>query len=286
MHTWGKLNISGELRVLSLPCHYDFQSLRLTPAQVRERLRVFGRRNVVAFQTRNPLHRAHEELTKRAARKVQGTVLLHPVAGVTKPGDIDHYTRVRSYRALLEGYYKPNQAMLALLPLAMRMAGPREAVWHAIIRRNYGANHFIVGRDHASPGKNSLGEPFYGPYEAQDLFAEHSEEIGVKPVPSTELVYLPDERRYEQISEVSNDRRVLSLSGSMIRENLESGLTLPKWFTRPEVAAILAQAHPPKHRQGFCLWFTGLSAAGKSTISEILTVLFLEHGRQVLLVLT
>ena len=283
MHSWGKLNISGELRVLSLPCHYDFQNLRLTPAQVRERLGALGRRNVVAFQTRNPLHRAHEELTKRAARKINGTVLLHPVAGITKPGDIDHYTRVRSYRALLERHYNPKRAMLALLPLAMRMAGPREALWHAIIRRNFGANHFIVGRDHASPGNDSKGQPFYRSYAAQDLLTGYSEEIGVQPVPFTELVYLPDEGRYEEISEVSNGKRTVSLSGSMVRENLQNGLSLPKWFTRPEVAAILAQAHPPKHQQGFCLWFTGLSAAGKSTIGEILTILFLEHGRQVTL---
>ena len=283
MHSWGDLNISGELQLLSLPCHYDFQSLRLTPAQVRERLRNLGRRNVVAFQTRNPLHRAHEELTKRAARKINGTVLLHPVAGVTKPGDIDHYTRVRSYLALVERYYNPNRAMLALLPLAMRMAGPREALWHAIIRRNYGANHFIVGRDHASPGSDSKGKPFYAPYAAQELLTQYSKEIGVEPVPFTEVVYVPDEGRYREISEVSKGKRTESLSGSAVKENLQNGSTLPKWFTRPEVAAILAQAHPPRHQQGCCLWFTGLSAAGKSTIAEILTILFLERGRQVTL---
>ena len=164
----------------------------------------------------------------------------------------------------------------------MRMAGPREAIWHAIIRRNFGANHFIVGRDHASPGKDSTGRPFYAPYAAQELLTDCASEIGVEPIPFSELVYLPDEGRYEQITE-ANGKRTVSLSGSMVRENLQNGSTLPKWFTRPEVAAILAQAHPPKHQQGFCLWFTGLSAAGKSTIAEILTILFLEHGRQVTL---
>ena len=284
MHSWGKLNISGELKVLALPNHYDFQRLRLTPAQVRESLSTLGYRNVVAFQTRNPLHRAHEELTKRAAMQINGALLLHPVAGVTKPGDIDHYTRVRSYRALFERHYNRSRAVLALLPLAMRLAGPREAVWHAIIRRNFGANHLIVGRDHASPGKDSKGQPFYGPYDAQELLGRYSSEIEVQPLPFTELVYLPDEDRYEQVTDVPNGQRTISLSGTTVRENyLQNGLSLPKWFTRPEVAAILAQAHPPKHQQGFCLWFTGLSAAGKSTIAEILTTLLLEQGRQVTL---
>lgn len=282
MHSWGRLNISGELRVLALPQHYDFQCLRLTPAQVRGRLTALGHRNVVAFQTRNPLHRAHEELTKRAARKINGALLLHPVAGITKPGDIDHYTRVRSYRALFERHYNSRRAVLALLPLAMRMAGPREAVWHAIIRRNFGANHLIIGRDHASPGKDSKGQPFYEPYAAQELLTRYSSEIGVQPVPFTELVYLPDQDRYEEITQVPNGQRTISLSGTMVREDyLQNGLSLPRWFTRPQVAAILSQAHPPKHQQGFCLWFTGLSAAGKSTIAEILTTLLLEHGRQV-----
>jgi sulfate adenylyltransferase len=281
MHSWGRLNVSGEIRVLALPRHYDFQRLRLTPAQVREKLSRLGYPNVVAFQTRNPLHRAHEELTKRAARQVKGALLLHPVAGITKPGDIDHYTRVRSYRALFERHYNPRRTVLALLPLAMRMAGPREAVWHAIIRRNFAANHLIVGRDHASPGKDSRGQPFYGPYAAQELLTHYSGEVGVRVIPFTELVYLPDEDRYEQITHVPNGKRTVTLSGTMVRENyLQNGLSLPRWFTRPEVAAVLAQAHPPKHQQGFCIWFTGLSAAGKSTIAEVLTTLLLEHGRQ------
>jgi sulfate adenylyltransferase len=282
MHSWGSVKISGPIKVLALPRHYDFQCLRLTPAQIRERLAALGRKNVVAFQTRNPLHRAHEELTKRAAREINGALLLHPVGGITKPGDIDHYTRVRSYRALFERHYNRRRAVLALLPLAMRMAGPREALWHAIIRRNFGANHLIVGRDHASPGKDSKGQPFYEPYEAQELLSRYSPEIGVQPMPFTELVYLPDEDRYEEISRVPNGQRTISISGTVVRENyLQNGLSLPRWFTRPQVAAILSQAHPPRHQQGFCLWFTGFSAAGKSTIAEILTTLLLEHGRQV-----
>ncbi len=282
MHSWGKLNISGELKVFALPRHYDFQNIRLTPAQVRERLGTLGHRNVVAFQTRNPLHRAHEEITARAASQIDGTILLHPVVGMTRPGDVDHYTRVRSYKVLAERYYDPRRTVLALLPLAMRMAGPREAVWHGIIRRNFGANHFIVGRDHASPGVDSNNMPFYGPYAAQELFAKYSGEIGVKMVPFPELVYLPDEERFEDATRVPQGRPIASLSGTAVREDyLGRGRSLPQWFTRSEVAQVLAQAHPPQHRQGFCIWFTGLSAAGKSTTAEILTVLLLEHGRQV-----
>jgi sulfate adenylyltransferase len=282
MNSWGELCVSGALRVLDLPRHYDFKPLRMTPSQVRERLSALGRPNVVAFQTRNPLHRAHEELTRRAAREVDGTLLLHPVVGLTKPGDIDHFTRVRSYKVLAERYYDPQRMMLALLPLAMRMAGPREALWHACIRRNFGANHLIVGRGHASPGVDSHGTPFYGPYDAQELVARHAAEMGVKPMPFSELLYLPEEDRYEESSRIAAGRRTASISGTQVREQyLQRGRSLPRWFTRPEVASILAGAHPPLHRQGFCVWLTGLSGAGKSTIADILTVRLLEHGRRV-----
>ncbi|MBN1317464.1 MAG: bifunctional sulfate adenylyltransferase/adenylylsulfate kinase [Anaerolineales bacterium] len=282
MHRWGKLNISGRLRVLNLPSHYDFQDLRLTPAQTRERLETFGFANVVAFQTRNPLHRVHEELTKRAADEVGGVLLLHPVVGMTKPGDVDHFTRVRTYKALACNYYDSNRILLGLLPLAMRLAGPREALWHMIIRRNYGANHLIVGRDHAGPGNDSTGKPFYGPYDAQELAEKHSEELGVKVVPFRMLVYLPDEERYEEINKVPSGARTASISGTQVRdEYLNNGLALPEWFTRREVAAILAESYPPRHKQGFCIWFTGLSGAGKSTTAEILTTLLQENGRQV-----
>jgi sulfate adenylyltransferase len=282
MQRWGKQNISGRLRVLQLPRHHDFGELRMTPTQTRRQLAALGRANVVAFQTRNPLHRAHEELTKRAAQAIDGTLLLHPAVGMTKPGDVDHFTRVRTYKALAERHYDPGHILLSLLPLAMRIAGPREALWHALIRRNYGANHLIVGRDHASPGKDSAGNPFYGPYDAQELVASYSEELGVTPLPFNELVYLPDEGRYEEITRVPNGARTASISGTQVREQfLNNGHTLPSWFTRPEVAEILAESYPPRHRQGACLWFTGLSGAGKSTTAEILTMLLLERGRQV-----
>jgi sulfate adenylyltransferase len=284
MNRWGKLNISGDLKVLQLPRHYDFRNLRLTPTQTRERLERFGRANVVAFQTRNPLHRVHEEMTKQAIKELDGVLLLHPAVGMTKPGDIDHYTRVRTYKALAQHYYDTNRIVLSLLPLAMRMAGPREAVWHAIIRRNYGANHLIVGRDHASPGLDSNGKPFYEPYGAQELVEQFSQEIGVGMIPFQELVYLPDEKKYEQISDVSSRQRVFVISGTEAREQyLGKGRKLPDWFTRPEVSEILSEAYPPKYREGACVWFTGLSGAGKSTTAEVLTAKLLEYGRRVTL---
>ena len=281
---WGRFNISGRLRVLEVPRHYDFRELRLTPAETRARLEEFGYGGVVAFQTRNPLHRVHEELTKRAAEKVNGVLLLHPVVGMTKPGDVDHYTRVRTYRALADHYYDSNRILLSLLPLAMRLGGPREALWHAIIRRNHGANHLIVGRDHASPGVDSEGKPFYGPYDAQELVERHSDELGVSVVPFQELVYLPEEKRYEEVSKIPSRAVTASISGTQIREEyLNNGRKLPDWFTRPEVAEILADTYPPRHRQGACVWLTGLSGAGKSTTAEVLTVLLMERGRQVTL---
>lgn len=282
MSRWGRLNAAGKLRVLQLPRHYDFRELRRTPAETREALAEKGRSNVVAFQTRNPLHRAHEELTKRATEAVDGVLLLHPVVGMTKPGDVDHFTRVRTYKALAQNHYDPDRIVLSLLPLAMRMAGPREALWHAIIRRNHGVNHFIVGRDHAGPGKDSAGNPFYGPYDAQELVRQHEEEIGVKMVPFSELVYLPDEDRYEETSKLQPGVKTANISGTQVREEyLGKGVLLPSWFTRPETAEILAEAYPPRHRQGLCIWLTGLSGAGKSTTAAVLSVLLLEAGRQV-----
>src|SRR5262245_22669156 len=282
MQGWGEMALSGRLRIVALPVRHDFRELRLTPGETRARLTGLGATNVVAFQTRNPLHRAHEELTKRAADAVGGVLLLHPVVGMTKPGDVDYYTRVRSYKVLVERYYEAGRVLLALLPLAMRMAGPREALWHALIRRNYGASHFIVGRDHASPGLDSAGKPFYGPYDAQELVARFQEELGISMLPFGEMMYLPDEDRYEGVSRIPPTARTASISGTQVREEfLNAGKKLPAWFTRPEVAQILMESYPPRHRQGVCVWFTGLSGAGKSTTAEVLTTLVLERGRQV-----
>jgi sulfate adenylyltransferase len=280
MATWGSWYLSGPLMVVNPPAHTSFRALRRTPAEVRARLAAMGRPNIVAFQTRNPIHRAHEELTKRAMATIDGALLIHPVVGLTKPGDVDYYTRVRCYATLVEHYYDPDRTLLSLLPLAMRMGGPREALWHAIIRRNFGANHFIVGRDHAGPGKDSTGTPFYGPYDAQQLVMRHADEIGVRAVPFHEMVYLPDEDRYEE-AEKADGARTLAISGTQVRNDyLAQGRPLPEWFTRPEVAAILAEVSTPKHRQGVCVWLTGLSGAGKSTIAELLSVLLMERGRQ------
>jgi sulfate adenylyltransferase len=282
MHRWGTRNISGRLEVLRLPAHFDFRELRLTPAQTRNRLQASGFENVVAFQTRNPLHRAHEEMTKRAIEEVNGILLLHPVVGMTKPGDIDHFTRVRTYKALAGNYYDSDRILLSLLPLAMRLAGPREAIWHALIRRNYGANHMIIGRDHASPGNDSKGKPFYEPYAAQELVQKLEPELGVRVVPFGEFVYLPEEDRYEDTRALTGQATAVRISGTQGREWYRDGnRQLPSWFARPEVADLIAQTYPPRHKQGFCVWFTGLSAAGKSTTAEILTALLQECGRQV-----
>lgn len=278
---WGRYNLAGPLRVLSLPVYHDFSDLRLTPEQVRKRLAALGRPNVVAFQTRNPIHHAHEIMTQRAIEATDGTLLLHPVVGMTKEGDIDHYTRVRTYKAVAETAYPADKVVLSLLPLAMRMAGPREAVWHAIIRRNYGASHLIVGRDHASPGLDSNGRPFYHPLAAQELARKFAGETGVGVIAFQEFAYLPDEGRYEERVYITPNSRTLSLSGTQIRDDyLGRGVELPDWFTRREVASILSATHPPRHRQGACVWFTGLSGSGKSTTAEILVTLLLEAGRQ------
>src|SRR5215204_2577233 len=279
---WGKFNISGGLRVLNLPKHFDFQDLRLSPFEVREKLSKFHNSSVVAFQTRNPIHRAHEEMTRRAAEITNGTLLIQPTVGLTKPGDVDYFTRVRTYRTLVKKYYDADRTLLALLPLAMRLAGPREALWHALIRRNYGANHFIVGRDHASPGTDSNGAPFYPPEAARAMVEKFSEEIGVTVIAFDEMLFLPGEHRFEEKGKIPKTAKTIALSGTQIREDfLYRGKLLPEWFTRRETAEILAESYPPRRRQGVCLWFTGLSGAGKSTTAEILTKLLTEHGRRV-----
>lgn len=269
--------VSGTLEGLQLPVHYDYRELRRTPVQLRSEFAAMGWRKVVAFQTRNPLHRAHLELTLRAAKEVEANLLVHPVVGLTKPGDVDHYTRVRCYQAIMPGY-PPRMAILSLLPLAMRMGGPREAVWHAIIRKNYGAGHLIVGRDHAGPGNGSNGRPFYEPYEAQDLLRRHQQELGVTMVPFSQMVYLEDRDEYVPDNEVPAGSRVLSISGTDLRRRLNEGLELPGWFTPPSVATELRRSYPPRSKQGLAVFFTGLSGSGKSTIANVLLVKLLELG--------
>jgi sulfate adenylyltransferase len=269
--------VGGRLEGVQLPVHYDFRELRPTPAELRQEFDRLGWRRIVAFQTRNPMHRAHHELTLRAAKDVEANLLIHPVVGLTKPGDLDHYTRVHCYEKIL-AHYPQHTVKLALLPLAMRMGGPREALWHAIIRKNYGCTHLIVGRDHAGPGQDSAGKPFYGPYDAQELLSEHQTELGVTMVPFKMVAYVKEQDAYIPQDEVAEGVRVLSISGTELRKRLAEGREIPEWFSFPEVAAELRRRHPPRHRQGFTVFFTGLSGSGKSTVANALLVKLLEMG--------
>lgn len=273
----GAVYVGGELIGIEEPPHYDFTTLRHSPAALRALFQQRGWRRIVAFQTRNPMHRAHQELTFRAAKQVQANLLLHPVVGMTKSGDIDHFTRVRCYEHLLDTY--PEQTtMLSLLPLAMRMAGPREALWHAIIRKNYGATHFIVGRDHAGPGKDRSGKPFYGPYDAQALVEQHQAELGVVMVPFQQLVYVPELDQYLPQDEVPPHHTTLDISGTELRRRLHEGTEIPAWFSFPRIVQELRRSYPPRTKQGFTVFMTGLSGAGKSTIANALQIKLMELG--------
>src|SRR5437763_5748607 len=269
--------VAGRLEAIQLPVHYDFRRLRLTPAELRAEFDRLGWRQVVAFQTRNPMHRAHLELTMRAGKEVEANLLIQPSVGMTKPGDVDHYTRVRCYEALM-GRYPRSTAMLSLLPLSMRMGGPREAVFHAIIRKNYGCSHLVVGRDHAGPGSDSSGKPFYGPYDAQELLQKHEDELGVAMVPFRMLVYVANLDAYYPEDEVPEGKRALNISGTELRARLAEGRDIPEWFTFPEVATELRRSYPPRKLQGFTVLFSGLSGSGKSTIANALMSKFLEMG--------
>lgn len=277
MHTANPVYIGGRVHGIEPPTYYDFKLLRDAPSELRGRFRKLGWRKIVAFQTRNPLHRGHQELTFRAARDAEANLLIQPVVGMTKPGDIDHFTRVRCYEHVLEQY--PDQTtQLSLLNLAMRMGGPRETLWHAIIRKNYGCTHFIVGRDHAGPGNDRDGNPFYGPYEAQDLFKEYEAELDIAMVPFKMMVYVENKAEYLPADETESTDRVLNLSGTEFRRRLTEGLEIPDWFSFPKVVEELRRAHPPKHERGFTLFFTGLSGSGKSTVANALMVKLLEDG--------
>ncbi|MGD8711142.1 MAG: bifunctional sulfate adenylyltransferase/adenylylsulfate kinase, partial [Ectothiorhodospiraceae bacterium] len=270
--------LGGRLTGVTEPVHYDFTHLRFSPRQLRERFAKAGWRKVVAFQTRNPMHRAHVELTFRAAKQAEANLLIQPVVGMTKPGDVDHYSRVRCYEHVLKKY--PEQTTsLSLLPLAMRMGGPREAVWHALIRKNHGCTHFIIGRDHAGPGKNSAGEDFYGPYDAQDLVEQHKDEIGITVVPFQMMVYVKERAEYAPIDEVDESKEtVLNISGTEFRRRMREGLDIPDWFGYPEVVDELRKTYPPKSLQGLTVFFTGLSGSGKSTIANAVMAKLMEIG--------
>jgi len=273
----GKVYLGGPVIGIQQPVHYDFKARRDTPNELRALFRKLGWRKIVAFQTRNPLHRAHQELTFRAAREAQANLLIHPVVGMTKPGDVDHFTRVRCYEAVLDQYPAQTTA-LSLLNLAMRMAGPREAVWHGLIRKNHGCTHMIVGRDHAGPGKNSAGTDFYDPYAAQVLFAQHAEEIGIVMVDFKHMVYVSEKAQYYPANEVPEGSSVLDISGTELRRRLREGLDIPEWFSFPQVVSELRKTSPARSKQGFTVFFTGLSGSGKSTIANALMVKLMEMG--------
>jgi len=273
----GKTYLGGPITGIQPPVHYDFRKRRNTPNELRAYFRKVGWQRVVGFQTRNPLHRAHQELTFRAARETQANLLIHPVVGLTKPGDIDHFTRVRCYEAVLD-QYPGSTTSLSLLNLAMRMAGPREAVWHGLIRANHGCTHFIVGRDHAGPGKNSQGKDFYGPYCAQDLFHDYEAEMGIKMVDFKHMAYVKERAQYEPANEVEKGTTVLNISGTELRRRLFEGLDIPEWFSFPAVVAELRRTRPPRAKQGFTVFFTGFSGSGKSTIANALMIKLMELG--------
>lgn len=271
--------VGGSIEGIHNPKHYDYPELRHTPFQLREFFNKSGWSNIIAFQTRNPMHRAHVELTKRALNENNAKLLIHPAVGLTKPGDVNHYTRVRCYKNILSKYDNDMTA-LSLLPLAMRMAGPREALWHTIIRKNYGCNYFIVGRDHASPGLNRDNKPFYGPYDAQEILNEHSKELGMNIVPFKQLVYVKEKKSFMAIDEVPKDCTSLSVSGTELRDMLDKGKTIPEWFSYPEVVEELQQQRPALSKRGFTIFFTGLSGSGKSTLANGVLVKLLEDGRR------
>jgi sulfate adenylyltransferase len=273
----GPVYLGGPIKGLQAPVHYDFKARRDTPNELRAYFKKLGWYKVVAFQTRNPLHRAHQELTFRAAKEAQANLLIHPVVGMTKPGDVDHFTRVRCYEAVLDQYPASTTSM-SLLNLAMRMAGPREAVWHGLIRKNHGVTHFIVGRDHAGPGKNSQGKDFYGPYDAQELFKAHEEEIGVTMVDFKHMVYVQEKAQYFPANEVPEGDTILDISGTELRRRLREGLDIPEWFSFPQVVSELRRTSPARNKQGFTVFFTGLSGSGKSTIANALMVKLMEMG--------
>lgn len=273
----GPVYLGGRLSGVEPANHYDFKHLRLGPQELRDRFEKMGWRRVVAFQARKPMHRAHMELTHRAAQETEANLLVHPVVGMTAPGDIDHFTRVRCYEHILE-HYPEQTTVLSLLPLAMRLAGPREALWHAIIRKNYGCTHLIVGRNHASPPAAADGEEFYGPYEAQELFRQHQEELDISMVPFQQMVYVEGRAQYTPIDEVGDDEKPLQISAAELQRRLAEDLPVPDWFSYPSVIEELRKTRPPRHECGFTVFFTGLSGSGKSTIANALMVKLMELG--------
>ncbi|MBT8420610.1 MAG: bifunctional sulfate adenylyltransferase/adenylylsulfate kinase [Gammaproteobacteria bacterium] len=275
----GDYYVGGRLTGIQLPMHSDYEELRHTPAELRRSFAKLGWRRIVGFHTSQPMHRLQWEVTMHAAKTAQAHLLLHPVVGISRPGDLVYHARAKCYQAILQ-YYPHGLGMLSLLPLAMRMAGPREALWHALIRKNYGCTHFIVGNDHGGPWQTAEAMPaFYPRYAAQELVAEYQQEIGIEAVPLKRLCYAPKQNRFIEREETDGtDEPCIRLSAREVAEHLSRGEELPDWFTWPQVLDALRAAHLPRSRQGITLFFTGLSGSGKSTLARIMYGKFIEQG--------
>jgi sulfate adenylyltransferase len=277
MNRGGAVYLGGRLRGVEPQHHYDFKRFRESPADLRARFKRLDWRKVVAFHTRKPMHRAEQELTSRAARDCEANLLIHPVLGANGPGDADRFTRMRCYEHLL-AHYPEQTTALSALNLASRLAGPREALWHGIVRKNYGCTHFIVGRDHAAPDPVPGKAPHYAPEAAQELFAQHQEELDITMMPAQDMAYVEDRAQFMPLDEIPPGLTARRLSDEEIRRRLDAGLEIPEWYSYPELVAEIEKSNPPRHRQGFVVFFTGLSGAGKSTVANALMVKLLENG--------
>ncbi len=284
LHQSNAVYVGGKIEAVRASQHHTYSGLRHTPQELRAEFERRGWSRVVAFQTRNPMHRAHVELTRRAAIEADANLLIHPVVGLTRPGDVEYHTRVRCYRSVIDGY-PDSSATLSLLQLAMRMGGPREAVWHAIVRKNYGCTHFIVGRDHAGPGNDSDGNPYYGPYDAQEMVEEYHGELGIEVVTFQEVVYEATTDSYMTREELPEGAEVMNLSGTELRDRLQSGAEIPEWFSYPDVITELRKSYPPLEQRGFNVFIVGLPGSGKSTLATVVQEQLLEDGTRPVAVL-
>ena len=278
--------ISGTLEGIQLPVHFEFQTLWDTPEELRALFAKMGWRKVVAFQTSKPMHRLQRDITLQAAKEIGGHILLHPTVGMTKPGDLHYYARVHCYQAIRR-HFPHNLAALSLLPLAMRMAGPRESLWHAIVHQNHGCSHLIVGPKHAYPppprsngnGGANPGEGFYAPYASQELLAQHQDELHIQMIPVEAQCYVPSKDRFLPVSQIEKQRLDCNeYTDAQLKQDLALDHDIPEWFSYPEVVRELRKVYPPRSRQGFTLFFTGLSGSGKSTLAKIIYAKLVEAG--------
>ena len=271
--------VGGAVEGIQLPAHYDFETLRDTPEELRRLFEKHGWRRVVAFNTSKPMHRLHRDITLRAAKEAQASILLHPAVGMTKPGDLHYYARVHCYQAI-KHHYPHNLAMLSLLPMAVRMAGPREALLNAVIRQNYGCSHIIVGPEHAAPPDVRLGgQRFYPTYAAQELVARHQDQLAIRMIPIKEMRYVPENDQFLPLEQIEREgKKGLQFTEQELNHHLAHNQDIPAWYSFPEVVAELRRVCPPRSQQGVTLFFTGLSGSGKSTLAKILYAKFIEAG--------